>query len=395
MERTELLELLHAQIDINGHIIGAAVGSGMTAKYAAAGGADFLLALSAGKYRIMGRSSYASYFSYGNNNEIVMDMGIHELLPITGDTPLFFGLFASDPELNLYEYLKDIKSKGFTGIVNFPTMSLIDGQFRIALEEEGNCFEREIEAIKVARFVGLATIAFVTTGDEAVKMTSAGADIICVHLGLTRGGYLGAKKYMSIEYARKMAADIFRQCSALNPEVIRMIYAGPANTPKDMLYMYKETGCQGYIGGSTFDRIPIEKAVYETTLSFKNSGNEELDALMAKAMKGGWNPGDYTIFVKEFIERHYMNEITLGSMAIVMHITPAYLSTRFKSDTGQTFSEYLIHYRMERAKELLRNTNDSCTQVAGNVGYTDYAQFSKMFKKYCGQSPAEYRKNNS
>ena len=68
MERTELLELLHAQIDINGHIIGAAVGSGMTAKYAAAGGADFLLALSAGKYRIMGRSSYASYFSYGNNN---------------------------------------------------------------------------------------------------------------------------------------------------------------------------------------------------------------------------------------------------------------------------------------------------------------------------------------
>ena len=395
MERTELLELLHAQIDINGHIIGAAVGSGMTAKYAAAGGADFLLALSAGKYRIMGRSSYASYFSYGNNNEIVMDMGIHELLPITGDTPLFFGLFASDPELNLYEYLKDIKSKGFTGIVNFPTMSLIDGQFRIALEEEGNCFDKEIEAIKLARFVGLATIAFVTTADEAVRMTNAGADIICVHLGLTRGGYLGAKKYMSIEYARKMTADIFRRCSDLNPDVIRMIYAGPANTPKDMLYMYKETGCQGYIGGSTFDRIPIEKAVYETTLSFKNSGNEELDALMAKAMKGGWNPGDYTIFVKEFIERHYMNEITLGSMAIVMHITPAYLSTRFKSDTGQTFSEYLIHYRMERAKELLRNTNYSCSQVAGNVGYTDYAQFSKMFKKYSGQSPAEYRKQNS
>ena len=61
MERENILKLLRAQININGHIIGASVGSGMTAKYAAMGGADLLLALTAGKYRIMGRSSYASY----------------------------------------------------------------------------------------------------------------------------------------------------------------------------------------------------------------------------------------------------------------------------------------------------------------------------------------------
>ena len=56
VERTYILKLLHAQVNINGHIIGAAVGSGMTGKCAVMGGADFLLALSAGKYRIMGRS---------------------------------------------------------------------------------------------------------------------------------------------------------------------------------------------------------------------------------------------------------------------------------------------------------------------------------------------------
>ena len=82
MERSSLLTLLKAQIQVNGHILGAAVGSGMTAKYASMGGADLLLALSAGRYRIMGRSSYASYFCYGNNNKIVMELGCHELLPI-------------------------------------------------------------------------------------------------------------------------------------------------------------------------------------------------------------------------------------------------------------------------------------------------------------------------
>ena len=74
MDREYILRLLRAQINVNGHIIGAAVGSGMTAKFAAMGGADLLLALSAGKYRIMGRSSFASYFCYGNSNEQVMEM---------------------------------------------------------------------------------------------------------------------------------------------------------------------------------------------------------------------------------------------------------------------------------------------------------------------------------
>ena len=85
MDRSEIIQRLQAQIRVNGHIIGAAVGSGMTAKYVAMGGADFLLALSAGKYRLMGRSSYAGYLACGNNNEIVMELGTKELFPILPD----------------------------------------------------------------------------------------------------------------------------------------------------------------------------------------------------------------------------------------------------------------------------------------------------------------------
>ena len=82
MKREDILKQIHAQINVNGHIIGASVGSGMTAKYVCEGGADILLALSAGKYRIMGRSSHACYLCYGNNNDQVMEMGQREILPV-------------------------------------------------------------------------------------------------------------------------------------------------------------------------------------------------------------------------------------------------------------------------------------------------------------------------
>lgn len=99
MDANLIRKIFHAQIAVNGHIIGACVGSGITAKYTVWGGTDFLLAVAAGKYRIMGRSSLASYLCYGNNNDIVMEMGTRELFPLIHKTPVIFGLFAQDPNL--------------------------------------------------------------------------------------------------------------------------------------------------------------------------------------------------------------------------------------------------------------------------------------------------------
>ena len=101
MNKEKILRQLRTQIDSGGHIIGAAVGSGLTAKLAALGGADILLALSAGRYRIMGRSSFSSYFCYGNNNAQVMELGKREIFPIVRNVPLLFGLMATDPTINL------------------------------------------------------------------------------------------------------------------------------------------------------------------------------------------------------------------------------------------------------------------------------------------------------
>lgn len=392
MDREYILRLLHAQVKVNGHIIGAALGSGMTAKFAAMGGADLLLALSAGRYRVMGRSSYAGYLCYGSSNEIVMQLGTRELLPIIKDVPVLFGLFASDPGISLYDYLKRIKEAGFSGVVNFPTLALIDGKFREALEEEGNSYEREVEAIRLSRYLGLFTVAFVTTREEAALMRSAGADVICVHLGLTKGGYLGAKKYFSIEEAKRLTDRIFADCERESPETLRMIYAGPASTPLDMEYIYRSTSCQGYIGGSTFERIPTERAIYDTTRAFKSYGTLKESDPLYRVINGGLDTGDLAEFVKSYIEEHYMKEVRLADLAIVAHVTPAYLGARFKREMGISFTEYLISYRLEKAKRLLKESSAPVKEIASAVGYADHVQFEKTFKKRVGLTPGKYRK---
>lgn len=394
MKREEIIKLLRAEINISGHIVGATVGTGMSAKYTSLGGADILLALNAGRMRQMGRGSLASYFCYGNNNEEVMEIGTHDILPLVKEKPLIFGLFASDPTISLYEYLKTIRDYGFSGITNFPTVSLIDGQFRQALEENGDSYSCEAEAIKLAHYLDLFTVAFVTNADETRQMLDAGADVICAHLGLTKGGFLGANKYVNLNEARMICDEIFSICLEHDPDVIRMVYSGPANSPSDMQYLYLNTACQGYIGGSTFDRIPVEQAMIDSTRAFKNYGDAEYDETMNKMMSGQSHSGDYADFVKETIRTQYMKQIQLGDLALVAHVTPSYLSSRFKREVGCSFTEYLIRFRMNKARGLIEaNRNMSFMQIAESVGYDDYVQFSKMFRKYIGVNPTEYRKN--
>lgn len=391
MGRSEIIQRLQAQIRVNGHIIGAAVGSGMTAKYVAMGGGDFLLALSAGKYRLMGRSSYAGYLSCGNNNEIVMELGTKELFPILPDMPILFGLFASDPTIHIYEYLKLIQQNGFSGIVNYPTLSLVDGKFRQALAEENTSFQSEVEAVRLAHILDLFTIAFVTTKEECQQMLAAGADVICVHLGLTKGGMMGAKRYFSLNEARSMTDDIFQYCTDHYPDIIRMIYAGSISTPSELEYIYQNTSCQGYIGGSTFDRIPAEKAILETTRMFK-SGPEDSTAI-TNLLKGSVYAGGYADFVKDYIGEHFDQPIQLRDLALVAHVSSSYLSIRFKKETGMNFTSYLIQYRMNKAKTWLRGPMN-CQEIAEKVGYPDYVQFSKIFHKYVGVSPKIYKNRN-
>ena len=97
MEYAQALAFLRARLEGDGHLVGVAAGSGITAKYAVAGGCDLILALSSGKYRQMGCSSMAGFLCYANSNDLVMDYALRELMRPCAGVPLIFGLNAADP----------------------------------------------------------------------------------------------------------------------------------------------------------------------------------------------------------------------------------------------------------------------------------------------------------
>jgi two-component system, response regulator YesN len=97
--------------------------------------------------------------------------------------------------------------------------------------------------------------------------------------------------------------------------------------------------------------------------------------------------------VRQYMDRHYANEISLTSLAEQFHINSAYLSEMFKELVGQNFSDYLVNLRMDKARSLLRDEQLKVIEIAHLVGYSNSGYFSTVFKKRFGQKPLDYRKS--
>lgn len=97
--------------------------------------------------------------------------------------------------------------------------------------------------------------------------------------------------------------------------------------------------------------------------------------------------------VREYIDRHYNEELPREELAAMIYLNPDYLSRRFKEEKGISISNYILKKRMDRAKELLRATDMPINAVAMEVGYDNFAYFTKVFRNKEGRSPNEYRKN--
>src|SRR5688572_26163509 len=94
--RDEILKRLHEQAQAGKPIIGTGAGTGISAKFAEAGGSDIIIIYNSGRYRMAGRSSLAGLFAYGDANSIVMDMA-GEVLPVVKNTPVLAGVNGTDP----------------------------------------------------------------------------------------------------------------------------------------------------------------------------------------------------------------------------------------------------------------------------------------------------------
>lgn len=94
----------------------------------------------------------------------------------------------------------------------------------------------------------------------------------------------------------------------------------------------------------------------------------------------------------EYIRKNFGKKILLEELADKCGFNAAYFSEMFKNETGKNFSVYLLEVRMEAAKELLRDSNDTVYEIADKVGYKDSKYFSQQFTRVVGIKPVEYRK---
>lgn len=97
-------------------------------------------------------------------------------------------------------------------------------------------------------------------------------------------------------------------------------------------------------------------------------------------------------FAVKYICENFDQSIGLEQIAELVNLSPVYLSITFKKDMGMNFSDYIINYRIDVAKKLLKDIQYNISQVSEMVGYSDPKHFSKLFKKRVGINPIEYRK---
>jgi predicted TIM-barrel enzyme len=267
--REQVLKRLRAVMAEGRPIIGGGAGTGISAKFEAAGGVDLIIIYNSGRYRMAGRGSLSGLMPYGDANAIVMEMA-NEVLTVVRDTPVLAGVCGTDPFRQMPLFLKEVASAGFSGVQNFPTVGLIDGLFRQNLEETGMGFGLEIEMIRLAHEMNLLTTPYCFNADEAKAMAGAGADIIVAHLGLTTKGSIGATTAVTLENAPAKVQEIADAARAVNPDVIVLCHGGPISEPPDAEYVLHRTkGVHGFYGASSMERLPVEKAITETMKAYK------------------------------------------------------------------------------------------------------------------------------
>lgn len=134
------------------------------------------------------------------------------------------------------------------------------------------------------------------------------------------------------------------------------------------------------------DRAPTAQAQYRLGL---NRIQTHLGQIFESIRREQNRPVRMT---KEIVEQQYMEPISLIEIADRIRLNPDYLSGLFKKETGQNFKDYLTAYRVAKAKEFLREGNESVAQIAEMVGYKDTKYFSKLFAQMVGVNPSKYRK---
>jgi predicted TIM-barrel enzyme len=267
--RKEIIKRLRAQAAAGKPVVGCGAGTGISAKCAEAGGADLIIIYNSGRYRMAGRGSLAGLMPYGDANGIVVEMA-SEVLPVVKNIPVLAGVCGTDPFRLMPVFLKQLKEIGFSGVQNFPTVGLIDGNFRANLEGTGMGYDKEVAMIAAANKLDLFTSPYVFDEDQARAMAKAGADQLVAHVGLTTSGSIGAAVALSLDEAIGLVMRIAAAGRKVRKDILVICHGGPFDEPDSVgKALKKMPGIIGFFGASSIERLPTERGITGQVKDFK------------------------------------------------------------------------------------------------------------------------------
>lgn len=258
--RAEIRERLLARVEQGRPIILGGAGIGLVAKAAERGGIDLIMVYNTGPFRMAGHGSLAGYLAYGDSNAMTLELG-REILNAVTETPVIGGIGAADPFRDCSGLLDEMLAMGFSGITNVPTAGLYDGAFRRHIDATNLGYPREVDLIRMCRERDIFTLAYAFSPDEARTMAEAGADIVGAHVGLTSGGWIGAEAALDLEAACSATQAMVEAARAGRSDVLVVAHGGPFEDPPSVRRVFETTDVVGYLGASSIERLPVERAV--------------------------------------------------------------------------------------------------------------------------------------
>ncbi|MHC5108355.1 MAG: phosphoenolpyruvate hydrolase family protein [Planctomycetota bacterium] len=271
--REEILGKLRSKIDRDIPIFIASAGCGLVAQLLEKEGADCINTFSGARLRANGMGTMSMMWPILDSNQQTIDYTEQDIMPaIKGDAFVCACVNANDPLRDMITVINRFKSMGVFSISNIgPSISYVDKDSQIyqVLTKSGITFDHEVEMLKVAREMGMVTVALAFDEEDSIKVVEqARPDLFCFHAGTTKGGIKGYDSGESIAETAERTEQVNQMVRKICPDVILVAHGAAMETPEDAKYILDHTTCQGIWTGSSTERIPIEQAVSATARRF-------------------------------------------------------------------------------------------------------------------------------
>jgi predicted TIM-barrel enzyme len=268
--RDEVLKRLRAEIQARRPLFLASCGTGIVAKFLEKAGCDMAGVYNAVKLRSNGAGSMTGMWPVSDANGLMYEYATREILPVVKEMPIMAGVNANDPTRDIPLFLDELLRVGIIGVNNFPTVGLVDGNFRKVLEQTGITYENEIQMLKMARQKGMVTVAYAFNREETERIVKGcNPDLFIFHAGTTIGGSIGYNHPDTIENTAKRTQEMYDIARSISPDIILLTHGAALSDPASGQRILELTNGHGLQTGSATERIPLEEAVLNVASAFK------------------------------------------------------------------------------------------------------------------------------